>query len=82
MDARLHINVKEIMALLIFLRDFFPSISRRIEVVVWEMDNTSAFAYVKKEGGTSSLPLQLLPSVFQRMCNRWGTPQIDLFASQ
>ena len=40
-DARLHINVKEIMALLIFLRDFFSSIPRKIKVVVWETDNTS-----------------------------------------
>ena len=25
--------------------------------------------------------LHLLPAVFQRMCNRWGIPEIDLFAS-
>ena len=55
-DARPHINVKEIMTILIFLRGFFPSFSRRFKVVVWETDNTSALAYVKKE------PLPLSPS--------------------
>ena len=123
-DAALHINVKELTVLLIFLRDFFPAIKEGVRIVRWEVDNTAALAYVKKHGGTCSLPLlhvavdvhlladslgisilpvyvpseqnlhadfasrfknlpdlHLLPAVFQRMCNRWGTPEIDLFAS-
>ena len=123
-DALLHINVKELMVLLIFLREFYSRCNLRIKTIRWEVDNTSALAYVKKQGGTSSLPLlqvasevlllashlgvtilpvyipseqnlhadfasrfrdlpdlHLLPSVFRKMCSKWGTPEIDLFAS-
>ena len=31
-DAALHINVKELIVLHIFLRDFFPSITRRVRI--------------------------------------------------
>ena len=56
-DVLLHISVKERIVLRIFLEVFFPSISRPVKVIRWEVDNTTALAYVKKEGGTSSLPL-------------------------
>ena len=123
-DALLLMNVKDLMVLLIFLRDYFPFIPVPVQAIRWEVDNTTALAYVKKQGGTCSLPLlqvaaevllladnlgvsvlpvyipseqnlhadfasrfkdlpdlHLLPSVFQRMYSRWGTPEIDLFAS-
>ena len=122
--AHLHINVKETMTLLIFLRDFLPSIHRPVKSILWETDSTTALAYIAKEGGTHSLPLlevaqeilllakkqqvsiipvyvpseenlhadfasrfknlpdlHLLPSVFRKICSRWGNPEIDLFAS-
>ena len=104
-------------------RGLFPLIPLPVKVIRWEVDNMTALAYVRKEGGTSlpllqvasevllladsfqikilpvyvpsvqnlhadfasrfkELPdLHLLPAVFQRMCNRWGIPEIDLFAS-
>ena len=55
--APLHINVKETMTLLIFLRDFLPSVQRPVKVILWETDSTTALAYIAKEGGTQSLPL-------------------------
>lgn len=122
--ARLHINVKEITALLIFLRDYFPSIHRPVRTILWETDSTTALAYISKEGGTHSAPLlkvaqeilflardlqvsilpvfvpseanlhadfasrfkslpdlHLLPSIFDKICDLWGVPVIDLFAS-
>ena len=123
-DAHLHINAKEITALLIFLRDFLPLVDRPVSTLLWETDSTTALSYIAKEGGTrspvllriareilllaeemdlrivpiyvpseenlhadfasrfKSLPdLHLLPRIFKRICLRWGTPQIDLFAS-
>ena len=122
--AHLHINVKETMTLLIFLRDFLPSVPRPVKSIMWETDSMTALAYILKQGGTRSLPLldvaqeiillaeqlqvsiipvyvpsaqnlhadfasrfkklpdlHLLPSVFHKICSRWGTPEIDLFAS-
>ena len=43
-DVLLHINVKELIVLRIFLEDFFPFISRPVKVVRWELDNTTALA--------------------------------------
>ena len=59
MDAPAHINAKELMALVIFLRVFLPpSVDARD--LLWRTDSTTAIAYVKREGGTISLPLLLL----------------------
>ena len=122
-DAPAHINAKELFTLHIFLRDFLPS-SILPRSLLWRTDNTTAMAYVKKEGGTISQSLlqiatQLLllaeekqirilpvyvpseenlladaasrfqslpdwhlnPSVFNMICHRWGSPVIDLFAT-
>ena len=122
-DAPAHINAKELFTLHIFLRDFLPS-SILPRSLLWRTDNTTAMAYVKKEGGTISQSLlqiatQLLllaeekqirilpvyvpseenlladaasrfqslpdwhlnPSVFNMICRRWGSPVIDLFAT-
>ena len=56
-DARLHINVKEIRTLHIFFKDFFPHLHPRPSSIVWETDNTAALAYIKNQGGTRSLSL-------------------------
>ena len=55
-DAHLHINVKELMVLRIFLQHFLPY-DRHVRRLLWRSDNTTAMAYIRKEGGTRSLPL-------------------------
>jgi hypothetical protein len=47
-----HINVKEIIALWIFLVDVEPSLHHRS--ILWRVDNTTALACVRKEGGLHS----------------------------
>ena len=61
-SAPLHINAKEIMALLIFLQDFLPSVGRPVKTLLWETDSTTALSYILKEGGTHSAPLLALAS--------------------
>jgi hypothetical protein len=55
--AGLHINVLEITALWHFLAFFLPKLSKPCNIL-WRIDNTTALAYIKKEGGTCS-PLVL-----------------------
>ena len=56
-NAPAHINAKEIMALMIFLRDFLPSVNRSVKTLLWETDSTTALSYIRKEGGTHSAAL-------------------------
>ena len=55
-DAPAHINAKELHALLIFLEVFLPpsDVGRNL---LWRSDSSTALAYVRREGGTQSLPL-------------------------
>ena len=55
-DANLHINVKEILVLQIFQTDYLPRSSDG-QRLLWRVDNTTALSYIRKEGGTISLPL-------------------------
>ena len=122
-DALLHINVKEIITLKIFLTDFLPSSYNGCSLL-WRTDSLTSLAYIRKEGGTVSpmmltvardilllhrrkirilpvfikseenlqadaasrfieLPDWHLPTtIFNRICNRWSTPEIDIFATQ
>ena len=50
-----HINVKELIALSVALDTSLQS--QRDKSILWRIDNTTALAYVKKEGGTCSFPL-------------------------
>ena len=56
-DAALHSNVEEHTVLHIFLGDFFPAIKEGVKIIRWEVDIMTALAYVRKHGGTCSLPL-------------------------
>jgi hypothetical protein len=51
--AHLHINVLETTALWHFLAYILPKSSKQRNIL-WSVDNTTALAYVKKEGGTCS----------------------------
>jgi hypothetical protein len=51
--AGLHINVLETMALWHFLAFILPKSSKPCNIL-WRIDNTTALAYVKKEGGMCS----------------------------
>ena len=55
-DAPAHINVKELTVLDIFLRDFLPPSDLPCKLL-WRTDSTTAISYVRREGGTMSLPL-------------------------
>jgi hypothetical protein len=55
--AGLHINVLETIALWHFLAFILPK-SSKPRNMLWRIDNATALAYVKKEGGTTS-PLVL-----------------------
>ena len=58
-DAPAHINAKELMVLVIFLQDFLPS-SIDARALLWRTDSSTALSYIRREGGTVSLPLLLL----------------------
>ena len=58
-DAPAHINVKELMTLLIFLQDFLPLSDPPLSLL-WRTDSSTALSYIRKEGGTVSRPLLLL----------------------
>ena len=55
-DARRHINVKELSTLKIFLTDFLPQSKNGCELL-WRTDSSTSLAYIKKEGGTVSATL-------------------------
>jgi hypothetical protein len=51
--AGLHINVLETIAIWHFLAFILPKLSK-LRNILWRIDNTTALAYIKKEGGTIS----------------------------
>ena len=55
LSSRFSINHRELLAVLLALRDFLPSLRGRVMVVF--SDNTTALAYLKKQGGTRSATL-------------------------
>ena len=78
-DALLHINAKELTVLLIFLKDFFPLISEPVKIIRWEVDNTTALAYVKKQGGTCSLPLLQIASNVLLLADNLGISVLPVY---
>ena len=62
-DAPAHINAKELMTLLIFLRDFLLLSDAPLSLL-WRTDSSTAMAYVRKEGDTVSRPLLLAREIF------------------
>ena len=55
-DAPAHINAKELTVLDIFLQDFLPASDLPCKLL-WRTDSTTAISYIRREGGTISLPL-------------------------
>ena len=68
--ARLHINVKEFMTLMIFLQVYLPQLSPQPRSLLWYSDNTSALAYTRKEGGLKSLSLLKVARDVLHLCNQ------------
>ena len=56
LDAPDHINAKELMTLKIFLEEVLPT-STMPRKLLWRTDSTTAMSYVRRQGGTLSLPL-------------------------
>lgn len=56
-DAPAHTNAKELMAFLIFLRDFLPLCDATLSL--WRTDSSTLMAYIRREGGMVSLLLHL-----------------------
>lgn len=78
-NVQAHINVKEIMALKIFLLDFLPSVSFPVETLVWETDSTTALSYIRKQGGTHSTPLLTLASEILLLAERLQIQIIPIY---
>ena len=68
-DAPVHINAKELMTLRIYLQDFLPH-SVLPRNLAWRMDSSTALAYIRREGGTASLPLLLLAKEILLLAHR------------
>ena len=124
-ETKLHINLLELKAVLLALRQFQAWVTGKIVLIA--TDNTTVVAYINKEGGMRSGALcallwrimawcdkhavtlrarhipgrlnvvadklsrlgqviqtewSLLPAVFWEICNKWHTPQVDLFATR
>ena len=75
----LHINVKELMALMIFLQDFLPSVDRPVSTLLWETDSTTALSYIRKEGGTQSAPLLALATEILILADNLGLKIIPVY---
>jgi hypothetical protein len=71
----LHINVLELTAILLFLQEILPPTSRRLSIM-WRVDNTTALAYIKKEGGPVN---QQLLELSEKILNLAHQRSIRLF---
>ena len=123
-EKRLHINVLELKAVSLALRDFKDQCQNQTVLVA--TDNLTVVAYINKQGGTHSAEMcallwkimtwchhyhitlkarhiqgclnvmadllsrsnqvqstewSLHPQVFKRICQKWFTPHVDLFAT-
>ena len=66
LSFRFSINHRELLAVLLALRGFLPSL--RGHVVAVFSDNTTALAYLKKQGGTRSATLNTVAQSILRFC--------------
>ena len=79
-DAPAHINAKELMTLLIFLRDFLHHRGSPLSLL-WRTDSSTAMAYIRKEGGTISRPLLLLAREILLLAHRHQIRILPVFVS-
>ena len=79
-NAPAYINAKELMVLLIFLRDFLPQCDKPVSLL-WRTDNTTAMAYIRKEGGTVSRPLLRLARQILLLAQRLRVRILPVFLS-
>ena len=78
--APAHINAKELCALAIFLSDFLPpSVGGR--KLLWRTDSSTALAYIRKEGGTMSLPLLRIARKILLLLHREDIRILPIFVS-
>ena len=66
LSSRFSINHRELLAVLLALRGFLPSLRGRVVAVF--SDNTTALAYLKKQGGTRSATLNSVAQSVLRFC--------------
>ena len=66
LSSRFSINHRELLAVLLALRGFLPSLRGRVVAVF--SDNTTALAYLKKQGGTRSATLNTVAQSVLRFC--------------
>ena len=66
LSSRFSINHRELLAVLFAVKGFLPS--RRGRVVAVFSDNTTALAYLKKQGGTRSSTLNMVAQSVLRLC--------------
>ena len=66
LSSRFSINHRELLAVLLALRGFLPSLCGLVVAVF--SDNTTALAYLKKQGGTRSATLNTVAQSILRFC--------------
>ena len=64
--SRFSINHRELLAVLFAIKGFLPSLRGRVVEV--SSDNTTALAYLKKQGGTRSSTLNKVAQSILRLC--------------
>lgn len=69
-EADQHINLLEMRAVLLALKEWAPLL--RGKVIAWYADNKTVVAYLLKEGGTRSWSLCLLTKEVFRILDRWA----------
>ena len=68
--ASAHINILEMRAVLLALKEWAPQLSG--SVVAWYADNRTVVAYLLKEGGTRSWDLCALTKEIFKILDRWA----------
>jgi hypothetical protein len=69
-DREKHINVLELKAVLLALKHFLPFLSHKVVLLL--CDNTTAVAYLRRQGGTHSFELCLLSWKILHLCHQNG----------
>ena len=77
LSSRFSINHRELLAVLLALRGFHPSLWGHVVAVF--SDNTTALAYLKKQGGTRSTTLNTVAQSVLRFCEDYHIQLLPQF---
>ena len=77
LSSRFSINHRELLAVLLALRGFLPSLCGRVVAVF--SDNTTALVHLKKQGGTRSVTLNTVAQSVLRFCKEFHIQLLPQF---